>query len=82
MTDTTRKWTPEEDEILRQHYVKIGPTALHYSGLIDRTIRALKDRSTFLKLRQGSPRGRRANPDIKNGEGIGIACSVWDLAKR
>lgn len=82
MTDMTRRWTPEEDAIMREHYIKMGPTALYKSGMIDRTIRAMRDRSEVLRLRQGHPRGRRKNPDIKHGEGIGIASSVWDLAKR
>lgn len=83
MTDMTRRWTPEEDAIMREHYIRMGPTALYKSGMIDRTIRAMRDRSEVLKLRQGHPRGRRKTPaELKHGESIGIVCSVWELAKR
>ena len=80
MTDMTRRWTPEEDEILRRHYLTMGPTALSMSGMIDRTIRAMRDRSGVLKIRTGQPSGKRKKIEKPASEPIGAVSSIWQLA--
>lgn len=83
MTDMTKRWTPEEDAIIKAHYRAMGPTRMEDAKLLDRTSKAIRDRARKIGAQTGVP--VKPSPkviDRKHGEGVGIVSSVWDLAKR
>jgi hypothetical protein len=81
MTDMTRKWTPEEDAIIRERYEAMGPRYLFELGLMDCTYQAIRDRAAKLGCKSSVPPGRR-RVKAQTDRVVIVARSVWDLANR